>query len=242
MAAILQRKNLRMFRLNKFYETKEILRVLKYEDDIMKKMFFIKNSEAAMTEHRVTFKWPFSVCKSSDFKNHGVVANCIHIMVLLSSVLEINNVDVLTKAKLLPRTEFDLAISKPTQVPSELLLKQKNKKKFYEYQSILIRHSAYGKVMRTEFQAKTKASAACKTCKTKINIGDLCIRVYDAVCIPYGYEGDQPTLRDVTFCLRKKCVERPLPYCHVIFTYPISDERTLTTDQKSQKHEQFGTF
>ena len=65
----------------------------------------------------------------------------------------------------------------------------------------------YNSVQRVELQYRT---AKCRSCKSVMLINSPCIKVCEAIIIPFGL--DIAILQDACFCARSACIRAPPSY------------------------------
>ena len=126
-----------------------------------------------------------------------------------------------------------------TKKPPESYMKIKNLSVGRNYSENFYKNINFDSQKLFEFQRKGGSRAAtCKVqCRKEIVVGELCIKVRNAVVVPFGKES--ATVNTVYVCPKKECVLKTPPWVRLVVPPVFQSSLNVTDTEKAEVAKEF---
>ena len=107
------------------------------------------------------------------------------------------------------------------------------------YSEIFKKYINFNSQQLFEFQRKGGSRAArCKgQCRKEIAVGELCIKVHNALVVPFGKES--ATVNTVYICPKKECVLKTPPWVRLVVPSLFQSSLNVTDTEKVEVAKEF---
>lgn len=170
-----------------------------------KRMYTIASSSSGKTNYVVVICNTPS-CTCPDNQRNGKKVFCKHIIFVLNSVMEANESVFINGVSIADDSLKELFEKAPKKVPDVFLQPSNFKVQTQSVEDILQSHPLFGQTQLVTVIKKIQRSAKCRSCKKKLEIGELCLQIEGALNVPYGQSS--AVGERIYSCPRKVCITK----------------------------------